>query len=96
MQGNYLKDLNVLGRNIQNTILVDNSPHAYGYQIDNGIPIESWFDDDTDTELLKLSGFLRKLHNTPDVRPIIRDHFKTYKLIEKAGNIRKKSGSTPL
>jgi hypothetical protein len=38
-----------------------------------------------DTELLKLIGFLRCLHNTPDVRPIIRDHFKSYKLIEEAG-----------
>ena len=64
--------------------------------MDNGIPIESWFDDDTDTELLKLSGFLRKLQNTSDVRPIVRDHFKTHRLIEKAGqlNNRLKSGGS--
>jgi hypothetical protein len=37
------------------------------------------------TELLKLIGFLRCLHNVDDVRPIIRDHFKTFKLIEEAG-----------
>lgn len=92
VQGNYLKDLTVLGRDLSSTVLVDNSPHAYGYQVDNGIPIESWFDDDTDTELLKLSGFLRKLQNVPDVRPVVRDHFKTYKLIEKAGQLRRKSG----
>ena len=57
---------------------------------------ESWFDDDTDTELLKLSGFLRKLQNTSDVRPIVRDHFKTHRLIEKAGqlNNRRKSGAS--
>jgi CTD small phosphatase-like protein 2 len=78
------------------TMLVDNSPYAYGYQVDNGIPIESWFDDDSDTELLKLSGFLRRLQHTSDVRPIIRDHFKTYKLVERAGLIRRKSlESTP-
>lgn len=95
VQGNYLKDLTVLNRDLNSTVLVDNSPHAYGYQVDNGIPIESWFDDDTDTELLKLSGFLRKLQNVPDVRPIVREHFKTYKLIEKAGQIvrRKSFGS---
>ena len=40
---------------------MDNSPHAYGYQIDNGIPIVSWYDDDKDTELLKLIGFLKKI-----------------------------------
>jgi len=41
-------------------MLVENSPHAYGYQIENGISIESWFEDDNDTELLKLVGLLRK------------------------------------
>lgn len=96
VQGNYLKDLTVLGRDLSTTVLVDNSPHAYGYQVDNGIPIESWFDDDSDTELLKLSGFLRKLQNVHDVRPLIREHFKTYKLIDKAGQVarRKSVGST--
>lgn len=72
-------------------MLVDNSPHAYGYQVDNGIPIESWFEDDADTELLKLSGFLRKIQNSSDVRPVIREHFKTYKLVEKATAMKRKS-----
>lgn len=83
--GNFIKDLHVLGRDLKSTLLVDNSPHAYAYNIDNGVPIESWFDDDTDTELLKLIGFLRRL--TPsceDVRPLIRNHFKTHRLISKA------------
>ena len=49
-------------------VLVDNSPHAYGFQIENGVPIESWFDDDNDTELLKLVGFLRRAFAAEDVR----------------------------
>ena len=84
VQGNYLKDLHVCGRDYKTTVLVDNSPHAYGFQIENGIPIESWFDDDADTELLKLVGFLRKVFVGDDVRPIIKQHFKTHQLIEKA------------
>lgn len=84
VQGNYLKDLHVLGRDLQKTVLVDNSPHAYGFQIDNGIPIESWFDDDTDTELLKLVGFLRRVVTADDVRPIVREHFKTFELVDIA------------
>jgi CTD small phosphatase-like protein 2 len=65
---------------------VDNSPHAYGYDADNGIPIESWFDDDNDTELLKLIGFLRQVVDAEDVRPIVRNHFKTFELVNNARN----------
>ena len=66
-------------------MLVDNSPHAYGYDLDNGVPIESWFDDKADTELLKLIGFLR-MTEVDDVRPIIRNHFKSYDLVDKAAS----------
>ena len=84
VEGNFLKDLNVLGRDLSKCVLVDNSPHAFGYQVDNGIPIESWFDDPNDTELLKLERFLRTLHGVKDTRTVIRKTFKTYQLIQEA------------
>lgn len=84
VEGNFLKDLNVLGRDLRKSVLVDNSPHAFGYQVDNGIPIESWFDDPGDKELLKLSHFLETLQGTDDVRIVVREKFKTYELIEKS------------
>lgn len=84
VEGNYLKDLHVLGRDLKKAVLVDNSPHAFGYQVDNGIPIESWFDDKHDTELLKLERFLRTLHKVEDVRSVVRRTFRTYELIENA------------
>lgn len=84
VEGNYLKDLNVLGRDLSAAVLVDNSPHAFGYQVDNGIPIESWFDDPNDAELLKLEKFLSTLEGVDDVRVMIRSKFQTYKLIRDA------------
>ena len=84
VEGNFLKDLTVLDRDLSKTVLVDNSPHAFGYQIDNGIPIESWFDDPTDTELLKLERFMRSLQGKDDVRDVVRKQFRTYELVENS------------
>merc|ERR1711988_505260 len=84
VQGNYVKDLTVLNRNLARCILVDNSPYAYGYQIDNGVPIVSWFDDKEDDELMKLIPFLDTLKDLQDVRPIIRKTFRTYEKVLKA------------
>ena len=79
---NYLKDLRVLGRDLATTVIVDNSPQAFAFQYDNGIPILSYFDSQTDRELLKLLPLLRRLAVADDVRPILRNHYKLYRRIE--------------
>ena len=76
-----MKDLRVLGRDLATTCILDNSPQVFGWQLDNGIPIESWFDNADDTELLELLPFLEKLSDAEDVREVIPKCFALHGLV---------------
>jgi len=70
-KGNYVKDLNRLGREIKNTIIIDNSPTSYLFHPENAIAVESWFDDEHDTELFDLVPILETITRADNVRPYL-------------------------
>ena len=82
-EGNYLKDLTVLGRPMESVMLVDNSVQAFGFQLENGIPIESWFDREDDSELSSLLVLLERMRNVRDVRPVITETYRLREMIER-------------
>lgn len=73
--GSYTKDLTVLGVDLAKVAIVDNSPQVFRLQVNNGIPIKSWFDDPSDSALISLLPFLEALADADDVRPIIAKKF---------------------
>ncbi|RAL17567.1 putative general stress response phosphoprotein phosphatase Psr1/2 [Aspergillus homomorphus CBS 101889] len=60
-QGNYVKDLSQVGRDLRDTIIIDNSPTSYIFHPQHAIPISSWFSDAHDNELLDLIPVLEDL-----------------------------------
>lgn len=81
-QGNYIKDLSLLGRDIKKTIIIDNNPENFKRHPENGIFIKSWMGDENDMALtllfpiLKSKQFLTaeiRLMAVEDVRTVLKE-----------------------
>lgn len=72
-RGNYVKDLGRLGRDLHKVVIVDNSPASYIFHPDNAVPVASWFDDMSDTELLDLVPFFESLSKVDNVYTVLRN-----------------------
>lgn len=78
VEGLYIKDLRVLGgRRLEDVTIVDNAAYSFGYQIENGVPIISWYGEGSDRELCNLVTYLRRVTPLDDVRTA---HHSTFHL----------------
>jgi len=71
-KGNYVKDLNRLGRDLKRVVIIDNSPASYAFHPENAVPVQSWFDDMNDSELIDIVPFMEKLAKVDNVYPMLR------------------------
>ncbi|KAL9668744.1 hypothetical protein QQ045_006284 [Rhodiola kirilowii] len=69
--GRYTKDLTIIGVDLAKVAIIDNTPEVFKLQVNNGIPIKSWFDDPLDIDLLCQLPLLESIADAEDVRPII-------------------------
>jgi len=75
-KGNFVKDLSRLGRELKNTVIIDNSPMSYLFHPMNALAIGSWFDDPSDTELLDMMSYLDELSKCDDVVQLLEKNRK--------------------
>ena len=86
INGIYIKDLKKCNRSLKDLIIVDNSPLAYTFDADNGLPIKTWIEDRDDRELMKLVPILEFLSKTKDVRKFIDQFVYNNKILYEEAN----------
>jgi len=79
----YVKDLSRLGRDMQRTVLIDNNHLAMLASPENSIAINDFMGDPNDAELYGAFEMLMSMKDMEDVRPFIKETFKTHLEIEE-------------
>ena len=78
VQDFFIKDLDIfLDRAKEDIIIVDNSILSFAFDLNNGVPINSFMGNETnDEELLFLVSFLEEAFAIGDIQKHIADSFK--------------------
>ena len=85
----YVKYLDILGRDLNDVVIVDDTPSSYCLNKDNAVPIAKWIGDDNDSDLYRVMPILEEIAKSRNVRDYIRTKnilsyavFRTALLIE--------------
>ncbi|ESU39262.1 Nuclear LIM interactor-interacting factor 1 [Giardia duodenalis] len=65
--GIIYKDLSILGRDVNRTVIVDNTPTCYKKHPENAIPISTWESSSKDRALRSLIPILQELSRAPNI-----------------------------
>jgi len=91
-EGNYVKDLSLLDRDLSQAIIIDNSPSSYMFHPENAIDCTSFIDDPMDRELDQIGSFLAGIKDAQNVRHLAprwrewpRVNLKDYETPEENG-----------
>ena len=73
----HLKDISLLNRDLNRTLIVDNFQENFSLQKENGIHIKGWYGDTKDTVLEELEALLLRLvqADTDNVRQFFKQEF---------------------
>jgi Dullard-like phosphatase family protein len=94
--GNFVKDLTTVEPDLRNVVIIDNSPAAYAMHDSNAIPIEAWYDDQADEELLNLLPLLHAVAFLHDVRSLLSLRMTHGKLVAKSRRTSASAQSSPV
>lgn len=80
--GMFVKDLRIFSehRDLSDLVLVDNSVYSFAFQLENGVPIVSFYDEKDDDEMTHLMYYLELLADCDDVREQNREAFQLKEL----------------
>lgn len=83
-QGNYIKDLRIVSnKDLNDILIIDDLPHSFAFQIDNGIPILPYYNDPNDRELKYLAKYLLKIAKCKSLRETNKQHLRLAELGKK-------------
>jgi len=82
LRGAFFKELGLLGRPLNQCILVDNSPISVACNADNSVLIRSWYGDQHDQELLDLIKVLQETQAHADCSTYLRPRYGLGELFE--------------
>ncbi|GMI77700.1 hypothetical protein like AT5G45700 [Hibiscus trionum] len=75
VNGKFVKDLSVMGRDLGRVVIVDDNPNAYSLQPENAVPIRPFVEDSEDRELEKLVQFFELCERFEDMRVAVKQCF---------------------